>query len=647
MSAIWGIVALNEKETLPVRGRELFTKTYEEYAIDRQEVVESKRACFGCGLQYVTAEAKREVLPAEEKERKLLFTADCILDNREEVIECLAGTGNERSELEKMPDGALMFQGYLHLGKECTRLFRGLYAFAVWEEKSNTLTLVSDGVSARCLYYRRQGNLVAFSTVLKPLCELFSGTEKNTNYSKDFLLVNPSVVYVMPGETPYKDIFLMKPATIAEFSLKGTSFTEYTHKEPETGKTQTKKRKGKQEYSREFLALYRQCVKDALRCDGEVGIALSSGLDSSTIGVLAAQELEQRGKKLHSYTFVPYKKENIVLSGDQVCDESTYVKELAVKYPNIEVTVLDNHGKNVFWDREESTSTLEMPYKTGTFPNHYEMCEEGARTGCKVFLNGGFGNNTVSYGEINHILYDCYQRKKYVRLLLWLNRYCRHEKIGRRKTLRKLLENCRREQKEKIEFPTHFAPDNFFLLPTILRDYDIKSRFEADKRLLLSNHYLDRERYGEHLKATALLMYLGVFETKFGLRHGMVLRDPTKDIRMIQFCKSLPYEYFAWGGMTRWLIRYGFRELLPESFLGRWSRKGVLNADWVERVYRDWKELKPQLVQTLQEESIAEWVDAKRLAEGLERMGENKRNDSYVLTYVCALFAVAEYGKNS
>ena len=128
-----------------------------------------------------------------------------------------------------------------------------------------------------------------------------------TNYSKDFLLVNPSVVYVMPGETPYKDIFLMKPATIAEFSLKGTSFTEYTHKEPETGKTQTKKRTGKQEYSREFLELYRQCVKDALRCDGEVGIALSSGLDSSTIGVLAAQELEQRGKKLHSYTFVPYK----------------------------------------------------------------------------------------------------------------------------------------------------------------------------------------------------------------------------------------------------------------------------------------------------------------------------------------------------
>lgn len=73
----------------------------------------------------------------------------------------------------------------------------------------------------------------------------------------------------------------------------------------------------------------------------------------------------------------------------------------------------------------------------------------------------------------------------------------------------------------------------------------------------------------------------------------------------------------------------------------------MLNADWVDRVYRDWKELKPQLVQALQEESIAEWVDAKRLAEGLERMGENKRNDSYVLTYVCALFAVAEYGKNS
>ena len=62
-------------------------------------------------------------------------------------------------------------------------------------------------------------------------------------------------------------------------------------------------------------------------------------------------------------------------------------------------------------------------------------------------------------------------------------------------------------------------------------------------------------------------------------------------------------------------------------------------------MYRDWEELKPQLAKVLREESIADWVDVKRLSEGLERMGENKRNDSYVLTYVCALFAVAEYDR--
>ena len=234
-----------------------------------------------------------------------------------------------------------------------------------------------------------------------------------------------------------------------------------------------------------------------------------------------------------------------------------------------------------------------MPYKSGAIPNHLEICKKAQEAGCRILLNGAFGNSTVSYGELLHILYDLYLDQDLDTLVSYLKGYCEHQKIPVEKALKDCLSLFAKYQPAEFD-PDRFVPANPFLQPAILKGYAFKKRFTSDPRTL-SRQFIDHTYYSVFLKSPALLMYLGAYETKFGLAHNLILRDPTKDIRLIEFCNRLPYFMFAYMGETRWLTRHGFHSLLPSTFLENRQQHAYLNADWIERVKRDWEELYPQI----------------------------------------------------
>ncbi len=633
MSAIWGIIALESNSHLPTEYHTTFEQTYHHSCkIDRYEGIATTDAYFGCGIQYITEEARKECLPIYDKEKGLLFTADCILDNRDEIIALLLSKGYSKEELIKTPDGRLMYLSFLAFGDDCVKDFRGLFSVAIWNEKKRSLTIFSDPVSARSLYYTQSNGLVAFSTRAEPLLKLFHFTP-NENYHKDFLLSNTSVIYLVPGETPYQELFLLPPATRLCFTEKGLNATTYRN----LNHVASYRHMSSRNCTTQFLQLYQDCVKDALRTSGEVGIAMSSGLDSSSVGVLAAKELEVRGKQLHSYTFTPYQAPNNYRENNQILDESVPVRDLVKMYPNISATFLNNQGKNLFQDMNFCTKLLEMPYKTGVFPNHYEICVAASDVGCKVLLNGAFGNNTVSFGHISNGLYDLYHKRHMVAFHSLLHRYTAHEGINRKEFKYRVLKSFRSFKQRPKEFSSTFVPDNIFVTPSILRDYDLNKRHQADPRAKASAGFLTDADYTDYLQATALFMYLGVFETQFGLSTGMVLRDPTKDIRMIEFCRQIPFRMFTHKGTPRRLIRSAFSSTLPKSILEPWEQHGILNADWAQRINRDWQTLKPKLLQHLASDYLDDWIDKERLRSFITAFDASLVQNTAPLVHMCSI----------
>ena len=126
MSAIWGNLFFSGNK--PENIDSLMCEPYKtKCKIDRIESASENMCYFGCGIQYITKEAIRETLPLYDKDNNIFLTADCLLDNREELLNALALTDNT------LTDGNLIQLAYLKWGIDCVKHFRGLFSIAMWD----------------------------------------------------------------------------------------------------------------------------------------------------------------------------------------------------------------------------------------------------------------------------------------------------------------------------------------------------------------------------------------------------------------------------------------------------------------------------------------------------------------------------------
>lgn len=646
MAAVWGIVSLSDKTVDKSCFGKMKTHFEKKCQIDKYGSYVSENICMGCGIQYITEHAVYDNMPIEDEKNRLIFTADCILDNREEVISFLNNSGVSKREMTFLGDGELIYLAYCILGRKCVDILRGLYSFAVWNEKIRSLTLFSDYIAGRCLYYARIGDMVIFSTLMEAiravLADMSADAGYNTDYYKDFLMADKSLTMIVPGETPYEGIEQIKPAVIVEFTEKGISEERYwdISKSKWNGVRLSVK-----EWGECFKEVYKACVNDAIRTGRQVGIAMSGGLDSTSVGALAADMLERRGKKLYSYTFVPELPPEKHISGRFIYDESVIVSNLAKKYPNMETKFMNNSGNNLFCNRDKCIELLEMPYKSVNYPDYLLLFEEGRKNDCAVYLTGAFGNTTVSYGCINHILYNCYHQKKQKKLLACLEMYADRNKLNAVEILPHIMGDFADFDKNKKAIWDNYIPDNPFLMSSILTDYPFKERFEADPRWTLMRCHIGQEYYSDFLSATTLMMQLGAVETKLGLHAGVLMRDPTRDMRMIEFCAALPYDLFAYEGCQRWLICGNLREELTEEIILNSGKRGLLNGDYIQRVVRDWNRIKPRLLKISGNNILRSWINKSAVEEYINCFDTLPADDRKLLDYLLAFDGVASFCK--
>lgn len=583
MSAIWGYLSYTNSinDSLPPAMEEVYKA---KCKIDCYRSQQTTNLYMACGIQYITKESCNEVLPIFDTESGIYFTADCILDNRAELISLLGADPSE-------PDGTLMFLAYKKWGMDCLKHFRGLFSMAVYDINAGTLFLAADQVSSRCLYYYKAQDFVCFSTLLDPLRKVCPDIRINEYYIKDFLTAPGLMPNIVPTETPFSGVLKINPGCY--MVITPDTVTEHSYWTPFSHKKQ--RHLTAKAYGKAFRSLYTECVKDALRTDGEVGISMSSGLDSASVGALAAIELKSNNKTLYSYTYVPFETPKPdKRHKDYVHDETADVMNIVKMHPNIKPHFLNNNGENCFDFLQDGLKIMEIPYKAVVnFPNLYEVYYHAKNDRCKIVLTGQSGNTTISHGKIIDILYDSYQKKHYLRFFYALNRYSKTTKISRKQALCSCLQQFKYARKiYRHPNVSEYRPDNPFLSEHILENYPLQKRYKEGELEFLASIPTSQESYLQYLHKKALYTYIGELETKLGLATGILLRDPTRDIRLLEFCADLPYHLFAYRGTPRWLIRENLNDILPASVLENWMRYGVQNSDWLLRIERDFLGIK-------------------------------------------------------
>ncbi len=560
---------------------------------------------FGECLQHITEESLKEKLPIAGND--LLLTADLILDNREYIAERLApSSSEEREQLLTEPDGSLLYKLLEKDSKDAAKHLLGLFSYAVFDEKKQSLTLTADQVASRCLYYYYDKDQVVFSTILAPLVKWCPDTDFSLEYLKDYLGAPGLMPNILSDISPFKNIYMLNPGSQVTFTFSASDILrqEEFYIDWTSGRGITDGaiggftlRNNPSDYLKDFRKIYTECVKSACRTKDNVAISLSSGFDSSSVGVLAALTLQAQAKNLYTFTYVPYEKPAKDFNANNIHDETIPVKEIGAMYPNMVQTFLNNNGKNCVEDLQDITNTLEIPIKAvANMPSLFEVFKKAGENNCRILLTGQTGNASVSCGYIDHILFDLYLNHHYIRLIKYLFSFSKDVGESRKKALLGVFRMCRWEKKmlkksknAKAYYPALSQRLYPWINSEMLMDLDLTSRFKKAGSSFSQVSLRHHEAAKDFLTSRSCHSYLGAYETKAGLKNGVILRDPTRDPRIIWFCYNLPYHLFAYQGKTRWLIREGLKDLLPKSITANQIRYGVQNSDCGKRLLRDEK----------------------------------------------------------
>ncbi|HEV8149618.1 MAG TPA: asparagine synthase-related protein, partial [Gemmatimonadales bacterium] len=102
---------------------------------------------------------------------------------------------------------------------------------------------------------------------------------------------------------------------------------------------------------------------------------------------------------------------------------------------------------------------------------------------------------------------------------------------------------------------------------------------------------------------------------------GMELREPAIDVRVVEYCLSIPASLFLRNGRTRWLVRRAGQGRLPQSVLQR-DRYGAQAADWSEWLPAMRGQLAAELARLERCETADRCLDLPRMRTLVEQMPE-------------------------
>lgn len=182
----------------------------------------------------------------------------------------------------------------IHLYEECgLALFgqlRGMYAFALWDTRTETLLLAVDHIGMKPLYLHERDGLLHFASEVKAL---FADSDIPREMNLDVLDTYLSFGYMIGEETLFKGIRRLPPGHA--LTVQGGQVKLHRHWQFDTPESNLPARSDAQVIE-EARRLISDSVNIHLRSDVPLGLFLSGGIDSAAVLAIMAREAGDRVK---------------------------------------------------------------------------------------------------------------------------------------------------------------------------------------------------------------------------------------------------------------------------------------------------------------------------------------------------------------
>jgi len=459
-------------------------------------------------------------------------------------------------------DTEVILRAYERWGADCLSHLRGMFAFALWDERANTLFCARDRFGMKPLYYAVVDDTLMFASEAKALIPFLPEVETDPEGLRDYLAFQ----FCLDGKTLFKGVRELPPGHsmhVRDGSIRIGRYWDVFF-EPDSHHT-----------SRYFESELRDRLADSvrvhLRADVPVGAYLSGGLDSSIVAALAADGGE-RGMAAFNGRFA--------LGAD--FDESEYARALADDR-GLDLHVVDISVDDFIREMRRVIYHLDFPVAgPGAFPQF--MVSQTARRHRKVVLGGqggdelfgGYaryliayfeqclkaaidgtmdsGNFIVSYASILPNLRSLAQYKP---MLQDFWRDGLFEPMDRR-YFRLVSRSDERMREIRWDRLGEYSPFETF-----------RSIFYADNIDGVS--YFDRMT---HFDFKTLLPALLQVEDRMSMAHGLESRLPFLDHPIVELAASIPADIKFEGGRLKRVLKAAFDPMLPASIAGRSDKMG-------------------------------------------------------------------------
>ena len=439
---------------------------------------------------------------------------------------------------------------YEEHGPRCVERLRGMFAFAIWDERARQLLLARDRLGIKPLYYADRGNEIVFASELKPILQL-SRVPRAVDWAAAHHLFTslstPSSRSIVDG------VAKLEPARTAVASR--TSPRLRIEKYWDIQFTPNE-RASEGELIEQLRHLLTESVALHQISDVPVGAFLSGGIDSSAVVALMSRPAAGR-LKTFSIGFA-----------ESAFDELPHARQVAAQFNTDHHDVVLN--PDVVQIVEDLTWYLDEPFgDTSAIPTY--MVSKLASAHVKVVLSGDGGDELFA-GYDKYVVEQRERRRDRIPAPLramasGVGRLMPHGMTGRQFLRHLGLTGARR----------------YLDASAMLREDEMRRLFRLDaydqmqRNVLLADPRHELSGYGDDWLAAVqyrdLHTYLPLdILTKVDratMAHSLEARPPLLDHRLAEFAATIPAHYRLRGGTTKYLFKQAMRGILPDAIIDR------------------------------------------------------------------------------
>ena len=421
-------------------------------------------------------------------------------------------------------DTEVLLNAFIEYGIDCLEQFIGMFAFAIYDKKSDETFIVRDRLGVKPLYYFHDDEKFIFSSEIKSILNLNDmKKELNLNAVSSYF----SFRYPILNDTFFKNILSLAPAHYIKLSNKNIETIEYWNVANRFKEQQSDK--GEQYYLTRLRELLESSVKYRMIADVPFGSFLSGGVDSSVVTALMAKNSPE---PIKTFT-IGFEEEGY--------NEFEYANIIANKYNT-------NH-REIVLSGEDYISTMEklIEYKDAplSVPNEvplYLMSKELKKYITVVLSGEGADEIFGGYGRIFRSPHDL-QR---VQNLDSLN-YTKEEKEEFIKNFVKkyLVDSFSLEIEHFFNIYSYTSLENKKELLNSSIDLESIENLFIDKFMSYFNELKNDSYYNKLMYAFEKVHILGLLHRvdMTTMAASVEARVPFVDHRLVEFAFTIPLKY--------------------------------------------------------------------------------------------------------